>query len=224
VLSSCLIVSGLWRFACTALRNHLSHLLTESHTQFLLVRPAPSFNITFTSATMRDEDVLQTEFFQHIGGSTRVRDGLKDALSQGHKVTAKVRWSSRYRRKAGGGFGPELTNKLPPTPTRGYSGNNNSNNNLMNNAGGNGGFYGHGYGSHSKSSADEGFWIETPTEFYPSSYGGGQNGYGHSHGPAPPSRSSRKDEIEGELRWIHCTPLVDASGRIGVWVIMLIDE
>jgi hypothetical protein len=165
--------------------------------QFLLVRPAPSFNITFTSATMRDEDVLQTEFFQHIGGSVRVRDGLKDALSQGHKVTAKVRWSSRYRRKGGGGGFD--TGKGPGTPTRLYPG-----------------------GSSGKSAAggDEGFWLDAaPSDYYPSS-----QYQSHQQHPLPQSRSSRKDEVEGELRWIHCTPLVDASGRIGVWVIMLIDE
>jgi hypothetical protein len=157
-------------------------LLTNLSLQFLLVRPAPSFNITFTSATMRDEDVMQTEFFQHIGGSVRVRDGLKDALSQGHKVTAKVRWSSRYRRKG-------AESKMPTTPTRPFAGSSYN------------GSYGRGGGG------DEGFWIDNPRD-----------------GPPPPSRSSRKDDIDGELRWIHCTPLVDSTGRIGVWVIMLIDE
>ena len=178
--------------------------------QFLLVRPAPSFNITFTSATMRDEDVLQTEFFQHIGGSVRVRDGLKDALSQGHKVTAKVRWSSRYRRKAGGGGGGGFEGKGPGTPTRMYPGG--------------------GGGKSPAGTGDEGFWIDSLSssnaEYASSPPHGHYNHYNHSQQqhPLPPSRSSRKEELEGELRWIHCTPLVDASGRIGVWVIMLIDE
>lgn len=29
---------------------------------------------------------------------------------------------------------------------------------------------------------------------------------------------------EGRPRWIHCTPLLGASGAVGVWMVVLIDE
>lgn len=33
---------------------------------------------------------------------------------------------------------------------------------------------------------------------------------------------SRADE-EGRSRWIHCTPLLGSDGRIGVWMIVVVD-
>lgn len=33
-----------------------------------------------------------------------------------------------------------------------------------------------------------------------------------------------KYDEEGRNRWIHCTPLVGSNGRVGVWMVVLIDE
>ena len=33
-----------------------------------------------------------------------------------------------------------------------------------------------------------------------------------------------KSEEEGRNRWIHCTPLLGSNGRIGVWMVVLVDE
>ena len=33
-----------------------------------------------------------------------------------------------------------------------------------------------------------------------------------------------KAEDEGRYRWIHCTPLLGSNGRIGVWMVVLVDE
>lgn len=30
--------------------------------------------------------------------------------------------------------------------------------------------------------------------------------------------------MEGRPRWIHCTPLIGANGRVGVWIVVIIDE
>ena len=33
-----------------------------------------------------------------------------------------------------------------------------------------------------------------------------------------------KADEEGRNRWIHCTPLLGSNGRIGVWMVVLVDE
>ena len=33
-----------------------------------------------------------------------------------------------------------------------------------------------------------------------------------------------KTDEEGRNRWIHCTPLLGSNGRIGVWMVVLVDE
>jgi hypothetical protein len=33
-----------------------------------------------------------------------------------------------------------------------------------------------------------------------------------------------KYNSEGRNRWIHCTPLLGSNGRIGVWMIVLVDD
>lgn len=95
----------------------------------------------------------------------RVRDGLMEALTEGHKVTAKVRWMSEWRRRR------DLNRSTSMA---------------------------------SVASKDSGEVLMTAA---PSSHG---------------SVSERSSD-DGELRWIHCTPLLGGDGRIGVWVVMLID-
>ena len=61
--------------------------------QYLLVRPAPSLRILFTSPSLRVPGILQSHFLDRIGGSNRVRESVRDALADGSRgVTAKVRW------------------------------------------------------------------------------------------------------------------------------------
>ncbi|KAL6718089.1 hypothetical protein ACLMJK_004174 [Lecanora helva] len=61
---------------------------------YLLVRPAPSLRILFASPDLRTPGVLQSPLLDRIGGSTRVRNHLANALEVGRKVTAKVQWLS----------------------------------------------------------------------------------------------------------------------------------
>lgn len=61
----------------------------------MLVRPAPSLRILFTSPSLRVPGILQSRFLDRIGGSTRVRDSVAEALADGSRgVTAKIRWLS----------------------------------------------------------------------------------------------------------------------------------
>jgi hypothetical protein len=69
--------------------------LSGVYKHYMLVRPAPSLRILFTSPSLRVPGILQSRFLDRIGGSTRVRDSLAEALSDGSRgVTAKVRWLS----------------------------------------------------------------------------------------------------------------------------------
>jgi hypothetical protein len=57
------------------------------------VRPAPSLRILFTSPTLRVPGILQSPFLERIGGSNRIRESVRQALSDGSRgVTAKIRW------------------------------------------------------------------------------------------------------------------------------------
>lgn len=62
---------------------------------YLLVRPAPSLRILFTSPSLRIPGILQTPFLSRIGGSPLVRDELAAAFAEGRGVTAKIRWLPR---------------------------------------------------------------------------------------------------------------------------------
>ncbi|KAF1941260.1 hypothetical protein EJ02DRAFT_348222 [Clathrospora elynae] len=69
--------------------------LTGPYKNYLIVRPAPSLRILFTSPSLRVPGILQSRFLGRIGGSSRVRESLRDALSDGSRgVTAKIRWLS----------------------------------------------------------------------------------------------------------------------------------
>ncbi|KAL6705869.1 hypothetical protein ACN47E_006329 [Coniothyrium glycines] len=69
--------------------------LSGPYKHYLIVRPAPSLRILFTSPSLRVPGILQSRFLDRIGGSERVRESLASALSDGSRgVTAKVRWLS----------------------------------------------------------------------------------------------------------------------------------
>ncbi|CAO2657285.1 Nn.00g034110.m01.CDS01 [Neocucurbitaria sp. VM-36] len=69
--------------------------LSGPYKHYLLVRPAPSLRILFTSPSLRVPGILQSHFLDRIGGSNRVRESLADALSDATRgVTAKIRWLS----------------------------------------------------------------------------------------------------------------------------------
>ncbi|CBX94497.1 hypothetical protein IAQ61_009660 [Plenodomus lingam] len=67
--------------------------LSGPYKHYLIVRPAPSLRILFTSPSLRVPGILQSRFLDRIGGSNRVRESLGSALADGSRgVTAKVRW------------------------------------------------------------------------------------------------------------------------------------
>jgi PAS domain-containing protein len=78
-----------------------SHRLAENgklqgvYQHYLLIRPAPSLRILFTSPSLRVPGILQSPFLSRIGGSSRVRNSLEQAFTQGRGVTAKIRWLTR---------------------------------------------------------------------------------------------------------------------------------
>ncbi|KAF9638505.1 hypothetical protein BFW01_g9402 [Lasiodiplodia theobromae] len=71
--------------------------LVGIYSHYLLVRPHPSLRILFTSPSLRVPGILQSAFMDRIGGSSRVREELEQALASGRGVTAKVRWLSSLR-------------------------------------------------------------------------------------------------------------------------------
>ncbi|KAH0292772.1 hypothetical protein KCU62_g1770, partial [Aureobasidium sp. EXF-3399] len=69
--------------------------LAGVYEHYLLVRPAPSLRILFTSPSLRVPGILQSPFLSRIGGSPRVRSELSQAFTEGRGVTAKIRWLTR---------------------------------------------------------------------------------------------------------------------------------
>ncbi|KAF2031294.1 hypothetical protein EK21DRAFT_63599 [Setomelanomma holmii] len=109
--------------------------LSGPYKHYLLVRPAPSLRILFTSPSLRVPGILQSHFLDRIGGGARVRESVANALADGSRgVTAKIRWLAHA--------------------------------------------------------------VQNPETSYE----------------------------EGRPRWIHCTPLLGASGAVGVWMVVLVDE
>lgn len=70
--------------------------LSGVYENYLLVRPYPSLRILFASPSLRVPGILQSPFMAKIGGSSRVRDELTQALADGRGVTAKVRWVTKH--------------------------------------------------------------------------------------------------------------------------------
>ncbi|KAF2274977.1 uncharacterized protein EI97DRAFT_459620 [Westerdykella ornata] len=65
---------------------------------YLIIRPTSTHRILFASPSLRpptptSNSLPQTPFLDHVGGSTRVRNALAEALMDGTRgVTAKIRW------------------------------------------------------------------------------------------------------------------------------------
>lgn len=62
--------------------------LGRVYEHYVLVRPAPSLRILFASPSLRIPGLLQSCLLDRIGGSTRVRDQVIEALVRGQSVTA----------------------------------------------------------------------------------------------------------------------------------------
>ena len=62
---------------------------------YFLVRPHPNLRVIFVSPALRIPGLLQSHFLSHIGGPSRVRDGISEAFEQGAAVTAKITWLPR---------------------------------------------------------------------------------------------------------------------------------
>lgn len=62
--------------------------LGRIYEQYVLVRPAPSLRILFASPSLRIPGLLQSSLLDRIGGPTRVRDQVIQALVKGQSVTA----------------------------------------------------------------------------------------------------------------------------------------
>ncbi|KAI9806088.1 MAG: hypothetical protein M1833_004495 [Piccolia ochrophora] len=77
------------------LSGRVSGKLIGVYEHYLLVRPYPSMRVLFASPSLRVPGILQSPFMDKIGGSSRVRDELTQALAEGRGVTAKVRWLSK---------------------------------------------------------------------------------------------------------------------------------
>ena len=87
-------LSGPYKHVSLVFSVHSTGMMLMS-SQYLLVRPAPSLRILFTSPSLRVPGILQSHFLDRIGGSTRVRESVGNALADGSRgVTAKIRWLS----------------------------------------------------------------------------------------------------------------------------------
>jgi hypothetical protein len=62
---------------------------------YLLVRPYPNLRVLFASPSLRVPGMLQSPFMDRIGGSSAVRQTIKQAFADGSGITAKVRWTTR---------------------------------------------------------------------------------------------------------------------------------
>ncbi|KAM3418361.1 hypothetical protein BST61_g4360 [Cercospora zeina] len=103
----------------SALKERLNGKLEGLYQNYLLIRPAPSLRILFTSPSLRVPGILQSPFLNRIGGSSRVRTDLAAALAEGRGVTAKIRWLTRPD-EAGEGEGRPRW--IHCTPLLGHSG------------------------------------------------------------------------------------------------------
>ncbi|EHK98949.1 hypothetical protein M7I_5240 [Glarea lozoyensis 74030] len=68
------------------------HSLPGAYQHYLLVRPAPSLQITFVSPSLRIPGLLRTHLFSKLGGPAATISALQDAFRDGAAVTAKVLW------------------------------------------------------------------------------------------------------------------------------------
>ncbi|KAK5711561.1 hypothetical protein LTR15_012402 [Elasticomyces elasticus] len=103
----------------TITRDKINGKLEGVYQHYLLVRPAPSLRILFTSPSLRVPGILQSPFLDRIGGSPRVRTDLAAALGEGRGVTAKIRWLTKADETGEGEGRPRW---IHCTPLLGHSG------------------------------------------------------------------------------------------------------
>ncbi|KAK4547024.1 hypothetical protein LTR36_001245 [Oleoguttula mirabilis] len=100
-------------------KDKMNGRLEGVYQNYLLVRPAPSLRILFTSPSLRVPGILQSPFLNRIGGSSRVRTDLAAALGEGRGVTAKIRWLTKADEDGEGEGRPRW---IHCTPLLGHSG------------------------------------------------------------------------------------------------------
>ncbi|KAH7402721.1 hypothetical protein BKA66DRAFT_404020 [Pyrenochaeta sp. MPI-SDFR-AT-0127] len=97
--------------------------LSGPYKHYLLIRPAPSLRILFTSPSLRVPGILQSAFLDRIGGSQRVRESLSNALADGSRgVTAKIRWLPQAVQNLEGSYDEGRPRWIHCTPLLGQSG------------------------------------------------------------------------------------------------------
>ena len=79
--------------------SSLSVKLHSFYQYYMLIRPAPSFQILFASPALRIPGLVPSPILERIGGSPQVRNELEQALEEGRGVTARIRWVSRAGRE-----------------------------------------------------------------------------------------------------------------------------
>ncbi|KAK3698570.1 hypothetical protein LTR37_016897 [Vermiconidia calcicola] len=102
-----------------SVKEKINGKLAGVYENYLLIRPAPSLRILFTSPSLRVPGILQSPFLNRIGGSSRVRSDLRAALAEGRGVTAKIRWLTRADED---GEGEGRSRWIHCTPLFGHSG------------------------------------------------------------------------------------------------------
>ncbi|KAK6441881.1 hypothetical protein LTR95_001882 [Oleoguttula sp. CCFEE 5521] len=103
----------------SAVQERVNGKLAGVYQHYLLLRPAPSLRILFSSPSLRVPGILQSPFLNRVGGSPRVRSDLFAALSEGRGVTAKIRWLARPDEDGEGEGRPRW---IHCTPLLGHSG------------------------------------------------------------------------------------------------------
>ncbi|KAL5384133.1 hypothetical protein DPSP01_005607 [Paraphaeosphaeria sporulosa] len=94
------VIKDMSAYGDEGLKSNNLPLKTEGKLQgvykhYLLIRPAPSLRILFVSPSLRVPGILQSRFLDRIGGNTRVRNSVAEALTDSSRgVTAKIRWLS----------------------------------------------------------------------------------------------------------------------------------
>jgi len=81
--------------------------LPQVYQNYLLIRPAPSFRVTFTSGSLRIPGLFRSSFLDRIGGPDHVHEAVRSAMTRGVAITAKISW---------------LTQTVPPQDRSGQMG------------------------------------------------------------------------------------------------------
>ncbi|SMR43384.1 unnamed protein product [Zymoseptoria tritici ST99CH_1E4] len=178
---------------------------------YLLVRPYPSLRITFLSPSLRIPGLLQSAFLDRIAGPESIREGLLDAFSRGIGVTAKILWNSSSSPSSSSTLGSMNTT---PSSAR------------------------NSIAERQASTASYSTPTPTPTSqrdpqslathpLHPRANGTNGN---TSRSPSVSTTHSTHDvgarppASNPKSRWIHCTPLNGSDGKVGVWMVVMVED